>query len=65
MWLLSSKGVTLKIIDSPIDPHHKNILAVIECSAIVCIMYTVIIDTDFIISMNTHMHPKASKPLCF
>jgi len=42
-----------------IDDHLRDILTVIGCSTIVHTMHTVVIDSQYIIAMYNHLHPKS------
>jgi len=48
-----------------VDTQVNDILTVIGCSSFAHTMHIAIIDSQYIISMYNHFHPKASRPLCF
>jgi len=48
-----------------VDAHLQDIFPVIGSSTIVCKMHTVIIDSQYIISMCNHLHPKPLRSLSF
>jgi len=48
-----------------VDIHLNDILTVIGCATIARKMHIVIIESQYIVSMYNHLHPKASTPPCF
>jgi len=48
-----------------IDAHLHDILTVIGCSTIARKMHIVSINSQYIVCMYNHLHPKALRPLCF
>ena len=65
MWPFDCQTCKIKNCWWSADTHHYDILTVIQCSTIIHKMHIAIDNTQYIVSMYTRLHRKASRSLSF